>query len=773
MSETLAISPDTSNFPTLQNFRNIPEDLKKLDQWVIWKLEERNSKNTKIPYSAKNETIASTTNPLTWSPFKDAVLKFQLNPEKYNGIGFVFTKECNITGIDIDDAFSNENESMTYAIINECNSYTELSQSGNGIHILLYGQKQGVKARKSNLEIYDSGRYFAITGNIFMDHSEIKQKQEALNKIYTIIDPDFKKDKPLIDENKVLPVEKYTDDFIINKISNSTKAKWRTKFLKLYYEGSWQKYKSEFPSQSEADLSLCSYFAFFDAQYDQIDRLFRKSKLVRPKWIERADYRNRTIGNAISKTTIHYNPAFKTDEIITHKGYHLTEIGAAERFSKEYGENLLFCKTMNKWFIFDGARFKIDTKDKIKTYTKNMIKSMWGEIGQISDKTCRGLIIKYINSLDNHAKIENIVKLSKSEPTISIDPEELDNDPTKIIVKNGVYDLSSLTLLPFSRDYKISKQMKSDYIENAKYDKWINHLNLIFNGDKELIECFQIAIGYTFIEGNPDQVIFLSYGSGENGKSVTLDLISKIMGDYAKITNFETFAIKPNTDPHSDIAALKAVKFCVAAEAKDDPKNKFNLKLLDTELMKRLSGGEPLKCRFLYGEWFDLYPEFKLWLMLNELPTISDNSHAMWRRLILFPFNVKIPKNQKILNFDKILYDEEKAGILAWILDGYKKYKKDGLKICSAMEIAKENYHIDQDSVLKFVQEELFGKLEYIKRKECFENYKAWCAREEIDKVKGKIAFFKYITEIDGVKETIVHGENIFKIIFDDQTKFE
>jgi putative DNA primase/helicase len=455
-----------------------------------------------------------------------------------------------------------------------------------------------------------------------------------------------------------------------------------------------------------------------------------------------------------------------TDE---HKGYHLTEGGAGYRFADERGDDVLFCKTMNKWFIFDGSRFRIDTKNKIHTFVKQMVKKMWGELGEITDRRKRDIVFKYVKSLDNCAKVDNIVKFVSSEEKIAVDPEELDNDSTKIILINGVYDLNLSTLLPFSKEYKITKQTKSEYIENAKCEKWLQHLSLIFNNDKELIECFQIAIGFTFIEGNPDQVIFLAFGSGENGKSVTLDTLAKVLGDYAKITNFETFSIKSNTDPHSDIAALKAVRLCIAAEAKDDTKNKFNLKLLDTELIKKLSGGEPLKCRFLYGEWFDLFAEFKLWLMLNELPTITDNSHAMWRRLILFPFNVTIPPKQKMLDFDKILYREERAGILSWVLEGYKKYKTLGkLKTCAAMEIAKEDYHLEQDNILRFAKDVLFGHLESIKKKECYDAYKKWCLHEEVS-AKGKQAFFKEIIKLNGVKEVKIMGEMKFQIKYNAQ----
>jgi putative DNA primase/helicase len=243
------------------------------------------------------------------------------------------------------------------------------------------------------------------------------------------------------------------------------------------------------------------------------------------------------------------------------------------------------------------------------------------------------------------------------------------------------------------------------------------------------------------------------------------------MGDYAKITDFETFAIKNTSDPHSDIAALKAVRLVIAAEAKDDTKSKFNIKKLDTELIKKLSGGEPLKCRFLYGEWFELFAEFKLWLMLNELPTITDNSHAMWRRLVLIPFNVIIPQEQKILDFDKILYNEERAGILLWILDGYKKYRKLGkLKTCSAMEIAKNEYHMEQDDILRFVNDELYGHIETIKTKECYDLYKSWCTGEEIVG-KGKKDFFKVMKHIDGLQQCIVRGENVYKVLLTGQQK--
>lgn len=737
---------------SLKNFDNIPEDMKKINNWVLWRKDKIKGK---IPYQIDG-TEARTNDPSTWKGYSDVQKLFETG--KYDGIGFVITKETGIIGIDFDHCISDDGTILPdiEKYIKNINSYTEISPSGSGIHIFVRGVKPGQKSRKDNIEIYDSGRFLTITGNIFSSMKILNSSQNGINEIYSKIDP-VQQPRQKIEETIKFD-EILTDEEIISIMK---KSKNHEKIKKLITNN--LKYGSgkdcDYPSQSEADSSLCYHFAFYSKNPLQIDRLFRQTKLFRSKWDEMKGsktYGQITILNAISHQKNTYSPTHEIDSL-TVNGYNMTELGASYRFGKMYDGNILYCKAMKKWFIWDGTRFKIDTKNHIIENSKKMVEKMWSELKDIRDSRVQNEFFKFLKSLENGGKLDNIIDFASSSPNIAIEPEEIDPISSKIVLNNGVFDLDSMELLPFSdaKSEKFTKKMNVEYKSDAICPKWENHLKLIFDNDLELIEAFQIAMGYIFINENPDQVIFMAHGKGENGKSVTFSVISKILHDLQVRTNFETFAMKPVTDPRSDLAALSGVKLVVAAEAKDDVRNHNIMKVLDTELLKRISGGEPIRCRYLYAEWVYLQPNFSIWLMLNDLPTLNDTTHAMWRRLVLFPFDKRIPEEMKIQNYDKILYREENAGILNWMIEGYQKYKRHGkLKITDKMKKCIEEYRGDQDDILKFIQWFLERKSQNkVRTSELYTDYIGYCNSESV-KPLGKKFFNREMANHDFKKIT-------------------
>jgi putative DNA primase/helicase len=169
------------------NFNEIPAELKALPQWILWKMEKRNNKPTKVPYQASGE-MAQANNRRTWSTFATAV-KFYLQGE-YDGIGFVFSRQDNYIGIDIDKCVTDEKpNAFATEIIDTLDSYTEFSPSGKGIHIIVKGNLPqnvigtGRKNTKHGLEIYSYGRYFTFTGNR-ENSNEIYDRTDELGEVF-------------------------------------------------------------------------------------------------------------------------------------------------------------------------------------------------------------------------------------------------------------------------------------------------------------------------------------------------------------------------------------------------------------------------------------------------------------------------------------------------------------------------------------------------------------------------------------------------------------
>lgn len=247
---------------------NIPIELQSFNQWVCWRAEE----NTKIPYQI-NGKLANVNDPNTYSSF-DAVCS---NIAKYTGIGFVFTNDDPYTFIDLDATTVPADLERQLKIFREFDSYSEISPSGKGLHIICKGSiPQG--RRRNHIEIYSSGRYATMTGNIYNQHSVIKDCPqlvmslwEQMGSVPTIIST-FKGSEQV-----------HNDEEIIHQARTAANA---DKFEQLY-TGKWN---SLYPSQSEADFALINILSFFTQSTNQIERIFRSSALGKRDKAKRRDY---------------------------------------------------------------------------------------------------------------------------------------------------------------------------------------------------------------------------------------------------------------------------------------------------------------------------------------------------------------------------------------------------------------------------------------------------------------------------------------------------
>jgi putative DNA primase/helicase len=294
---------------------SIPEEMKSLRNWVLWKLEERDGKNTKIPYQ-KNGKRADSTNPDTWDSFEVVEQAFIRRRKQFSGMGFVFSEDAGIIGIDWDKVRDHETGEWNEEILEEIkslNSYAELSQSGTGAHVLVKGEIPGDRRRKGNIEMYSKERFFVVTGShIKGSPAKIRENQKAINELYK---KRFGENEPKKKENK-----KQLENRI--KLSNSeiidiaSRAKNSDKFKSLY-NGNTSGYKSD----SDADMAFCALLAFYTQEEIQIDSIFRSSGLYREKW-EREDYRHETINKALQGVMETYNPnkkgKGKPEKIIVH-----------------------------------------------------------------------------------------------------------------------------------------------------------------------------------------------------------------------------------------------------------------------------------------------------------------------------------------------------------------------------------------------------------------------------------------------------------------------
>lgn len=304
---------------SIQAFDHIPVELKNCPQWVLWRAfpsESRPGKVDKVPYQINGEN-AKTSKSSTWTTFDKSVKAYQTG--NFDGIGFVFTKDTPYSGVDTDGCINDGViDPDAKQLVTELASYTEISPSCKGLHIIVKGKPPGIRTRKagSNVEIYGSGRFFTITGNVLEGAPlTIEDRQDVLDKIYRDMFESGNEPKPE-------PTQDYGSLSLSDQeiLSRATTAANNEKFCDLW-NGKWEK---EYPSQSEADSAFCWMLAFWTKKNaEQMDRLFRASGLYREKWDEHRGektYGQITIEKAIAGQPEVYEPGLKDSPQVPPKG---------------------------------------------------------------------------------------------------------------------------------------------------------------------------------------------------------------------------------------------------------------------------------------------------------------------------------------------------------------------------------------------------------------------------------------------------------------------
>lgn len=744
------------------NFQDIPYELQKLNQWVLWGYEGRDGKFTKVPKQVDGKN-ASTTYRRTWSSF--SAVRHVMEEYGFEGIGFVFSEEDDFIGIDLDKCVDEKGELSEFAkqVIEKLDSYTEFSPSGRGVHIIIKGSlpssfEKGKRNDELGIEIYSQKRFFTFTGNRENENGIFERTDE----INELIDEIFDFDEIQNENNFEIDVDAEYDE-------NSTSSIWERMFKSKSGEEIKRMFDGELlinNDHSSTDLSLCNHLAFWcNKNYSLMDHMFRQTGLMRDKWDEyrgEETYGEMTIKDAIRKTkeTI----GAKKERLITIKEndfvqtkFPYTELGNAEWFANEYKEKILFSNQYG-WMIWNKKKWEIDEVNKVEVYATKLFKKLF-EMESDNEDILKAMR-KWGMTSQSRRVISNSLLLSKALLPIRI--EQLDTNKYLLNCQNGILDLKTGSLLPHASHHLMTKIADAGYEEDAECPNWIKFLESIFvdskgNTDHELIRYVQKLVGYTMTGDVSEQSMYFLYGGGKNGKSTFINTIKDILGDYSRQTNKETFISKEhNGSANSDVARLAGSRFVSAVESNDGEK-------LDESIVKQITGGESIIARFLHKDFFEFTPEFKVFFTTNHKPIVKGTDEGIWRRIKLIPFLATIPEEKRDLQLP-VKLKEEVSGILKWMLEGCLLWQKEGLKNPSSIESASKDYREEMDILLPFIKECCtVNPLAKVELKDLYNEYQSYCIENDDYKLK-KRAFTREI-ESKGYEKTqgagnktVIHG---------------
>ncbi len=733
------------------NYQNIPQELRNLKQWGLFELKwvEARKKNTKIPINPYDGSAGKSNDPNTWSDF-DTAMRALNDVERADGLAFYFAN--GYVGLDIDHIDSNledwrAGDNDPNNLVNKFqgltdNTYMEVSQSGTGIHAIFKGKIPGKRRRKGNYEMYQTGRFFALTGNNIIPDPTIKSMSDDEMKIlYEFL---FGKDNIVqlhSESDNITPVDLSVAE-IIKRAENS--AKTGTRFT-MFMKGGWEQFYS---SHSEADMAFANDLAFWTGRdFHKMDTIFRNSSLMREKFDEKhgaVTYGTSLLNKAINETQNIYNPesdsqdsessytfSFNEDKTKKIMPRSWDDQGRGLRMRDQFATVLKFNAVDKKWFFFNGSYWQEDIgNQRVELAAERVANSIKKEKPELSFSTKtdedKAMNEWYRFQKDSRSHMAKMHMIDEFKKYVIVKHGEFDKEDMLLNTESGYVDLSSGELHDHDIDKKFSHQTVAEYSDNVDAPLWEKFLNQIFNNDEELIHYVQKAIGYSFTGSVDEQCLFILNGRGRNGKSVFSNVVSDVAGNYAKQMNVQTIVAKKNQSgsANSDVARLEGARIVTSSELNEGDR-------FDESLVKQLTGGDKILARFLYGSEFEYKPKFKIWMATNHLPIIRGTDDGIWRRIKIIPFNIQIPKEK----VDKKLEYKLKAeytGILNWIVQGAIMWQQEGLEDPEAVTKVIEAYRAEMDPLDAFLEERCTTGQNYsIKARDMYDAYHGWAKESE------------------------------------------
>jgi len=372
----------------------------------------------------------------------------------------------------------------------------------------------------------------------------------------------------------------------------------------------------------------------------------------------------------------------------------LTDLGNAEFFAAHVGERVRFDHRRRRWLVWNAPTWRPDADATVHRLAAAAVRRRYTEAGRLEDAAVKKHAATWAIKSESRDRLAALLTLAQTLEPVADAGDAWDVDPWLLACPNGVIDLRTGDLRAGRPDDRLTFRAGVAFDAAARAPRFERFVAEIVDGDTERVTWLHKAIGYALTGLTAEQVWFLLYGTGANGKGTFTRILSHVLGDYAFNLPFSTFEARPGGIPN-DLAALAGRRFVTASETNDGTR-------LNEARIKALTGEDTLTARFLHGEFFSFVPVAKLWLSVNHKPVVKDQSHGFWRRVRLIPF-------ERTFVIDKSLdaaLRAEAAGVLAWAVRGCLRWQAEGLgDVPAAVREAVADYQAESDPLAEFLSE--------------------------------------------------------------------
>ncbi|MDO8864133.1 phage/plasmid primase, P4 family [Haliea sp. E1-2-M8] len=411
-----------------------------------------------------------------------------------------------------------------------------------------------------------------------------------------------------------------------------------------------------------------------------------------------------------------------------------------------FSQDARYVHAVGKWFLFDGSRWVRDDKlghmTAIREYLRAVADGLerWAEEHAGTDAG-RRQAATFIRSLKQAPTVNAVETMARSNADLVATMDLFDADPLLLGTPGGTVDLRTGKLVKARRDHWLTKQTAvTPASPGAAAPLWGRFLNRVFNGDQELIDFLQRAAGYALTGHTREHKLLFLYGTGRNGKSVFLNTLFDVMADYSKRAAAQTFLDSHSERHPTDLAGLHGARLVAGSELPPG-------KVWNESVIKDLTGGDVITARFMRQDFFDYQPQFTLFIAGNHQPAFRGIDEAIRARVVLVPFTVTIPADERDPELPQKLQEEWPA-ILRWMVDGAVAWQRQGLAVPDSVKAASLEYLDSEDTLGEFVADNLITAPGCgVTHAAMYKRFTEWQRASGLSNVWSKIAMTKALKE--------------------------
>ena len=382
-----------------------------------------------------------------------------------------------------------------------------------------------------------------------------------------------------------------------------------------------------------------------------------------------------------------------------------TDFGNEQAFELFFGDDFLYNCTTKKWLRWNGIYWEPDTlnsvdRSMLQVATDRIAAAALLPVKDEAGEPLRKKAVAAARKLRNLKARNAALDSAISNIRFARLAEAFDRNDYLFACANGVIDLRSGELRAGQREDMLTQASRVIFDPLATCPRWLKFLTDIFSGSTEMLDFIQRAVGYSLLGLTREEVFFILYGKGRNGKGTFFRVLLELLGDYAINIDISALIADRGSSkaPRNDLAAMAGRRFVATQESREGAQ-------LDEALIKALTGGDLITARFLFKEFFTFRPTWKIWLATNHRPEIRGSDSGIWSRPKLIPFDVSFAGREDRGLKDALLDSGELSGILNWAIEGCLRYQEDGLQYPQAVTEATAQYKSDSDFIGRFVGE--------------------------------------------------------------------